>query len=236
MGKQPYEVPCPNFYQWGAGVVGRASGGTLHNSHHALSRATRQLPHFRSLYSLSLARPVTASSSNTILGPAFGSTSPTSIVVPSNNTLPTPNPRISSLAHPKSSTGERPNAYLNLPRLVSETNHIVLFPKLLPELRPTITYSHFRNATHLHSRNTPAVLTASRKIYGFPFSPFSPLVVHRDDTMWCDERFDFFGSPSVAWEERFCQFWITKRGGLHSAASKDPEGVDRMTVRRAPGC
>jgi len=157
---------------------------------------------------------------------------------PSNGTLP--NPRISYLVYLKSSTGEQPNAYLNFARLVSQTDNVVLFPKMLPDLRPTITYSHFHNATHLNSRKAPVVLTPGRKISGFPFSPFSPLMVHRDDTTWCDERFDFLDSPSVAWEECLWQFWITKHGGLQPIASRDPwkivAHVDRTTVRRAPRC
>ena len=30
------------------------------------------------------------------------------------------------------------NAYLNLARVVSQTNHVVLFPRILPELHPAI--------------------------------------------------------------------------------------------------
>jgi hypothetical protein len=156
---------------------------------------------------------------------------------PSNATLP--KPRISYLVYLKGSAGEHPNAYLNLARLVSQTNQVVLFPRPLPELHPMITYSHFNNATRLHSRNTPVVLTASRKDSGFPFSPLSPLMVHRDDTTWCDERFDFLDSPSVAWEECLWQFWITKHGGLQPVASnpwKTVLDVNRTTVRRAPRC
>jgi len=156
---------------------------------------------------------------------------------PSNATRPTP--RISYLVYLKGSTGEQPNAYLNLARLVSQTNHIVLFPEPLLELHPAVTYSHFRNTTH-SSRDTPVVLTASRKNFEFPFSPFSPLMVHRDDTTWCDERFDFLESPSAAWEECLWQFWVTKHGGLQSIVSKVPwktvTGINRKTVRRAPGC
>jgi len=156
---------------------------------------------------------------------------------PSSGILPTP--RISYLVYLKGSTGEQPNAYLNLARLVSQTNRVVLFPRPLLELHPTVTYSHFHNATH-YSLNTPVVLATSRKDFGFPFSPFSPLMVHRDDTTWCDERFDFLESPSMAWEECLWQFWITKHGGLQSIASKVPwktaTGVNRTTVRRTPGC
>ena len=157
---------------------------------------------------------------------------------PSNVTLP--NPRISYLVYLKGSAGEQPNAYLNLARLVSQTNHVVLFPKPLLEFDLTAAYSHFHNATHLHSRNTPVVLIPNRRMAGFPFYPFSPLMVHRDDTTWCDERFDFLESPSVAWEECLWQFWITKHGGLQSIASRNPWktvlDVNRTTVRRGPGC
>ena len=155
---------------------------------------------------------------------------------PSNG--PLPNPRISYLVYLKGSVGEQPNAYLNLARLISQTSHVVLFPQPLPELYPAIVYSHFDNTTHLCSRNTPVVLTASRKNSKFPFSPFSPLMVHRDDTTWCDERFDFFESPFVAWEECLWQFWITKHGGLQSITSKNPWktlDANRTTVRRVPG-
>ena len=79
--------------------------------------------------------------------------------IPLNGSLP--NPWISYLAYLKDSPVEQPNAYLNLARLTSQTNHVVLFPKPLPELHPTVAYSHFRNATHLNSRNTPVLLTTS---------------------------------------------------------------------------
>jgi len=157
---------------------------------------------------------------------------------PSNGTLQ--NPRVSYLVYLKGSAGERPNAYLNFARLVSQTNHAVLFPKPLLELNPTVTYSYFYNATHLHTRNAPVVLTASRRHSEFPFSPFSPLMIHRDDPTWCDERFDFLNSPPIAWEECLWQFWITKHGGIQPIASKNPWkaalDVNRTTVRRASGC
>ncbi|KAF9793383.1 hypothetical protein BJ322DRAFT_997097, partial [Thelephora terrestris] len=138
---------------------------------------------------------------------------------------------ISYLIYLKGSAGDQPNAYLNFARLGSQTKHVVLFPKLLPELRPALTYSHFFNSTHLNSRDTPVVLTAGRKYSGFPFSPFSPLMVQRDDTTWCDERFDFLESPSVAWEECLWQFWITKHGGLQSVISKDAWKATRNSSR-----
>ena len=141
------------------------------------------------------------------------------VEAPLNDTLP--NLRISYLVYLKDSPGDQPNAYLNLARLISQTNHLVLFPKPLLELHPAVAYSHFQNATNLHSRNTPVVLTASRKHSEFPFSPFSPLMVHREDTTWCDERFDSLSSSSVAWEECLWQFWITKRGGIQPIVSRN---------------
>jgi hypothetical protein len=150
------------------------------------------------------------------------------------------NPWISYLIYLKDSSGEQPNAYLNLARLISQTNHIVLFPQPLLEFHPTVVYSHFRNATDLHSRNTPVVLAASWKHSRFPFSSFSPLMIHREDTTWCDERFDFLGSPSVAWEECLWQFWITKHGGLQPIVSRNDWkvvlDVNRKTVRQAQVC
>ena len=138
----------------------------------------------------------------------------------SNDTLS--NQRVSYLIYLKGSAGEQPNAYLNLARLISQTNYVVLLPKLLSALHPGVTYSHFYNSTHLHSPNGPVVLVTSRKNSVFPFNSFSPLMVHRDDTTWCDERFDFIGSPSTAWEECLWQFWITKHGGIQPVVSKDP--------------
>ena len=154
---------------------------------------------------------------------------------PPNRTLS--NQRISYLIYLKGSAGEQPNAYLNLARLISQTNHLILFPRLLLELHPTVVYPHFRNFTHLHSRSTPIILTASRKDSVFPFSPFSPLMVRRDDPTWCDERFDFLESPSVAWEECLWQFWITKHGRVQPTLSKNPwktaPNTNRTTVRQA---
>ena len=138
------------------------------------------------------------------------------IETPSNSTLP--NQRISYLIYLKGSAGEQPNAYLNLARLVSQTDHVVLFPKLVTELPPTAIYSDLYNST----RNAPAVLTSSWENSAFPFTPFSPLMVHRDDATWCDERFDFLGSPSVPWEECLWQFWVTKHRGVQTIVSKHP--------------
>ena len=88
------------------------------------------------------------------------------IETPSNGTLP--NQRISYLIYLDGSAGEQPNAYLNLARLVSQTDHVDLFPKLLTELPPTVIYSGFHKSTW----NAPAVLTASGKFPAFPFTPF----------------------------------------------------------------
>lgn len=57
--------------------------------------------------------------------------------------------------------------YLDLARLISQTNYVVLFLKLLPELCSATTYSHFYNSTHMHSRKTSVVPTPSRKIRCF---------------------------------------------------------------------
>ena len=153
------------------------------------------------------------------------------IEAPSDSTLS--NRQLSYVIYVKGSAGERSNAYLNLARLISQTNRVILFPKLLQELRPAITYSYFHNSTRAHPYDTTIVLTAGRKNSGFPFSPFSPLMVHRGDPTWCDERFDFLGSPSVAWEECLWQFWITKHGGLQPIVSKDSWGVVPDVGRKA---
>ena len=62
-------------------------------------------------------------------------------------------------------------------------------------------------------------------------------MVYRGDATWCDERFDFLGSPSVAWEECLWQFRVTKHEGVQTIVSKHPwkimPNVNQTTVTRA---
>ena len=87
------------------------------------------------------------------------------------------------------SAGEQPNPYLNITRLVLQTNHVVLFPKLVSELRPAVAYPY----THDSTQSTPAVLTESEKLV----VSFHLFQSSHDDTTWYDEQPDFLGSPSV---------------------------------------
>ena len=75
--------------------------------------------------------------------------------------------------------------YLSLACLVRQTNRVVLFPKLfLLELQAS-SGDHFYTSTHILSRNTPDVLTASRKNSTFPRLSF------------CKNAFGSCGSQNV---------------------------------------
>ena len=119
------------------------------------------------------------------------------------------------LLHVRSSAQENPNAYINLARLFSETNQVVLFPHRLFNMDSLQAHSLFLDHTHSGHSSKPAVITASGHS-SFPFSPFSPILLRRDDSIWCDERFALSSSGAFDWEECLWQFWVTKHGAIQA--------------------
>ena len=141
------------------------------------------------------------------------------------------------LVHLAPSTPSNPNAFLNLARLFAQTPRVVLFPGNLTTTPPKLLYSsllaHDRHSSSAvtapapasTARRRPVVLT-TRGQTGFPFSPLAPVVVGRDDPLWCTERFFVPAARAADWEECLWQIWLESfgdvevqqtRGWLHDA-------------------
>ena len=117
----------------------------------------------------------------------------------------------------------QPNAFLNLARLLSPSPRAVLFPGNLSYAPPKTLYktllsqqpsssSALSPAGHARRRK-PAVLTAKDHT-SFPFAPLAPVVIARDDTTWCTERFFAGMSRAGDWEECLWQVWLANFGGV----------------------
>ncbi|PIL34169.1 hypothetical protein GSI_03880 [Ganoderma sinense ZZ0214-1] len=118
-------------------------------------------------------------------------------------------------------TENRPNAFLNLARLLSPCPRTVLFPGNLSYTPPKNLYktlvgqqafSSSAVAGRMHKRK-PVVFTM-REYASFPFAPLAPVLVSRDDSTWCTERFFANVSRSVDWEECLWQVWLAHFGDV----------------------
>lgn len=102
-----------------------------------------------------------------------------------------------------------PNAYLNLARLFSRTKKVAIFPGNLSHLPPKALYKTLLTST----LNKPIVLT-SRTNPNYPFSALSPLILNRDDPLWCTERFFISVSRELDWGECVWQVWLERFGDV----------------------
>ncbi|KZT65940.1 hypothetical protein DAEQUDRAFT_813915 [Daedalea quercina L-15889] len=161
------------------------------------------------------------------------------------------------LVHLAPATPTNPNAFLNLARLFAQTPRVVLFPGNLSTTPPKLLYSSLlaqdrgggrasaaiTPAPASPARRRPAVLTTHGQT-GFPFSPLAPVVVGRDDPLWCTERFFLPAGRAADWEECLWQIWLENfgdvdvrhtRGWLHDAlpgAAPSTESASMAKLRR----
>ena len=126
--------------------------------------------------------------------------------------------------HLAPSTETQPNAFLNLARLLSPSPHVALFPGNLSSAPPRSLYrtllaqrvpSEFSSAfmSPPHRPRRAAVLT-QRGHTSFPFAPAAPLVIARDDPVWCTERAFGGVSREADWEQCLWQVWLASFGDI----------------------
>lgn len=118
---------------------------------------------------------------------------------------------------------ENPNAYLNLARLLSPTSQIVLFPGNLSVIPPKTFYRSFFSTASPSARNItskPTIFT-TRSQSSFPFSPFSPIMLHRDDPLWCTERSFLYVSREADWNDCLWQLWLEHFGEIDVKQTSD---------------
>lgn len=125
------------------------------------------------------------------------------------------------ILHLDPNTEENPNAFLNIARLFSQTQRVALFPSSLSSTPPkalyrTLTPQMLASAALTASaalKYRPVVFTVNGQT-AFPFSSLSPVLIDRDDPVWCTERFFPALSRSADWEECLWQMWLENFGDL----------------------
>ena len=120
-------------------------------------------------------------------------------------------------------TEVHPNAFLNIARLLSPSPRTVLFPGNLTSVPPESLYKTLlaqqpSSSSALTSpgrkrKRRPVVLTL-KDHNSCPFAPLAPLVMARDDSTWCTERFFAGMSRASDWEECLWQVWLANFGDV----------------------
>ncbi|KAI0365614.1 hypothetical protein BV20DRAFT_953921, partial [Pilatotrama ljubarskyi] len=127
------------------------------------------------------------------------------------------------LLHLDPATDTHPNAFLNIARLLAPSPRVVLFPGNLSSVPPktlyrTLLHQQPSSSSAMASRGRvrrrkPSVLTNQERT-SFPFASLAPLVLARDDSAWCTERFFAGMSRAADWEECLWQVWLANFGDL----------------------
>lgn len=114
------------------------------------------------------------------------------------------------------------NALLNVARLLSPGTRAVLFPGNLSSAPPKNLYKTLLSQQPSSSsaltsgrirKRRPVILTLKDHT-SFPFAPLAPLVIARDDSIWCTERFFAGMSRAADWEECLWQIWLANFGDV----------------------
>lgn len=111
---------------------------------------------------------------------------------------------------------ENPNAFLNLARLFAQTSTVALFPGDLSSVPPK-TFSR----SLLFRTSSKSAVFSMRGRNTFPFSPLSPVVLSRDDSLWCTERFFPHVSRAADWQECLWQLWLEHFGDIDARPTTD---------------
>lgn len=112
---------------------------------------------------------------------------------------------------------ENPNAFLNLARAFARSPVVVLFPGSLSVAPPKTFFRSVASAAHLPR----AAVFSTRQHASFPFAPLSPVVLGREDPLWCTERFFPPLSRSFDWTECLWQVWLEKFGDIEVKLTTD---------------
>jgi len=109
--------------------------------------------------------------------------------------------------NPKSS--ESPNAYLNLARLFSRTDHVMLFPGNLSILPPPTLFETV--SSQLQRRPTRLAIISNQND---TFPTLAPTLVSNNHSTWCTERFFLSSSRDFDWDACLWQLWLNSFGDV----------------------
>jgi hypothetical protein len=111
-----------------------------------------------------------------------------------------------------SKSNESPNAYLNLARLFSRTDHVMLFPGNFSILPPPTLFETL--LSQLQRRPTRLAIISNQNDTMFPFPTLTPAIVSNDHSMWCTERFFLSSSRDFDWDACLWQLWLNSFGDV----------------------
>ena len=114
-------------------------------------------------------------------------------------------------------SSENPNAFLNLARAFSRTQVVVLFPGGLSLAPPKTFYRSVASVAHL----SKPVIFSTRQHMTYPFAALSPLVISREDPLWCTERFFPPLTRAADWAECQWQVWLENFGSVEMKPTTD---------------
>lgn len=122
----------------------------------------------------------------------------------------------SHVLHVYSITSGSFNAYVNLARFFSPTPQVILFPGDLP-----LTSSHASLLGELHSQTSPLLIVSNATHKAFVPGVDAPVILPRNYSTWCTERFYLFGSRTLDWEDCLWQLRLESAGDASSIVIPD---------------
>lgn len=114
-------------------------------------------------------------------------------------------------------TPNNSNAFLNVARLFAQTEKVALFPGKLSIVPPKAFYRSVASAVDLPK---PVVFTMRQRTT-YPFTSLSPVLLSRDDSVWCTERFFLETPRSMEWTECLWQLWLDSYGDVEVKPTSD---------------
>lgn len=124
-------------------------------------------------------------------------------------------------------TPDNPNAFLNLARALAQTSTVALFPGDLSSIPPK-SFQRSILSSSPSTEHKPVVFT-TRGQTSYPFTALSPVLISRDDPVWCTERFFPTLSRAAEWSECLWQFWLENYGNVETRLTTDWLDISRLT-------
>ncbi|KAI0093341.1 hypothetical protein BDY19DRAFT_989988 [Irpex rosettiformis] len=121
------------------------------------------------------------------------------------------------ILHLAADTTENSNVFMNTARLFAQTEKVALFSGNLSVVPPKAFY---RSVVSAVDSPKPVIFTMRQRTT-YPFTPLSPVLISRDNSVWCTERF-FLATPrSMEWAECLWQLWLDNYGDVEVKPTSD---------------
>jgi hypothetical protein len=114
---------------------------------------------------------------------------------------------------------EPSNAYLNLARLLSPTDHVMLFPGNFSVLPPPTLLDTLSSQLRDQSHRLRIISNQNDRM--FPFAALAPALMRKDHSVWCTERLFLSSSRDSDWEACLWQLWLDSLGDVELVQGTD---------------